>query len=277
MPGAWVPVSEGKLAALLGYPDFSRDWLFNADMHTLDPKAGLLVHVSKHGDLELWHACNGCAPRKAIHGLLCEQCHLRLVGWLGNDEGSLAWAWDWIAPDLGPSQSAAMSGKISRGKPAPPAAISVHVLDLQSDITMALGRWLLDLAAQFGLHGPDWWRQRVDGSTARRAAAPQIYGEVHTAARYLVTWLDRIEGSDSLAGAMYVEAQSLMRRVEAVAPWQPKAQRLKGLACPECEREALVIFTGDEHLTCRRCTALVPRAKYDRWSALLEHEKEAVG
>jgi hypothetical protein len=230
------------------------------------------VHATERGDLEIWLACNGCAPRKAVHGCLCEQCHLRIQGWLGVGAGGLAWAYDWIAPDLQPNQSAAPSGKISRGKPAPPAAMNLHAHALRSDITYYLGGWLAIVTGEFNLVGPDWWSWRDEDHMY-----PYNQREVSSAAQYLVTWLDRAETVPGLIELMWDEAQDLIKRVKAIAPWEPQRTRLPNLLCPECEREAVTIATGDEHLVCRRCDAVIPRAKYDRWSFLISSEKEKVG
>lgn len=245
------------------------------------------LHATQRGQedflrLEIWYACNGCVPRRASHGCLCESCHLRMQSWLGWAEtpGSLAWAYDWIAPDLEPGQNAAPNGKIRQGKPAPPAALALHVHVLRQDIAKTLGQWLRSLTQEFDLHGPDWWHHRVehrpDDESSWRFWLPQNHQEIRYAVQYLATWLDRIEGVPDLVTMMYREAELLLRRVIALAPWEPKRTRLPKLQCPECERESVTIATGDEHLTCRRCGVLIPRAKYDRWSYLIASEREAV-
>ena len=124
---------------------------------------------------------------------------------------------------------------------------------------------------RFSLHGPDWWSWRDEGHQI-----PKNQREVNEAAQYLITWLDRVETVPEMVAEMHDEAQQLMRRVTALAPWEPKRTRLPKLSCPECGRESVTIATGDEHLTCRRCGVLIPRAKYDRWTELVRFERDQV-
>lgn len=269
--GAWVPWEpdeprEPSVAALCNAD--GRGFGYGRDRHGIETFMQQ-VYVTKRGDLEIWHTCDGCAPRKALHGMLCEQCHLKLAGWLSNSVGALSWGYGWIAGDLEPSQNAAPSGKISRGKPTPPAALALHVHVLRQDIAQHLGSWLAMLTELFNLVGPDWWSWR---EIHRQHPHNQV--EVDDAAKYLSTWLDRIEGVSEYVTTMYDSADHLMRRVASLAPWEPRKQRMDRLQCPECERESLYLVEGDEHLTCRRCGALVSRAKYDRWAFLISAEKE---
>lgn len=257
--GVWLPWTPPE--GFVDPPELNEEF-------TLD---GLRIHLTKRG-FEYWHTCNGCQPRRATHGCLCESCHLRMGGWLSGGPGSLRWAYDWIAPDLEPGQNAAPTGKIRSGKRVPPAAMALHVHVLRQDIAAYLGGWLGALCDRFTLHGPDWWSWRNE-----EHQIPKKQREINEAAQYLVTWLDRIEQVPELVTDMYDEAQQLLRRVIAQAPWEPKRTRLPKLSCPECERESVTIATGDEHLTCRRCGVLIPRAKYDRWSYLIASEKEMVG
>ena len=177
--------------------------------------------VTDRGTVEVWRVCNGCAPRKAIHGCLCEQCHLRISGWLGIGPGALAWSYDWIALDLIPSQSAAPSGKISRGKPTPPAALNLHAHQLRCEIAEYLGGWLGAATHEFGLVGPDWWSWRD-----AELRIPRNQKEVSWAAQYLLTWLDKAEEVPELIQPMWDEAADLIKRVQAVAPWEPMRTRL---------------------------------------------------
>lgn len=265
VPAAGIPLSEANAPqAVVGAGTRS----VPPEGHDLNNHS---TRITPRGTLEVWHACNGCTPRRATHGCLCESCHLRMQGWLGIGPGSLRWAYDWVAPDLEPGQNAAPTGKIRSGKRVPPAALALHVHVLRQDIAAYLGGWLGALCDRFSLHGPDWWSWRNE-----EHQIPKKQREINEAAQYLVTWLDRIEQVPELVTDMYDEAQALLRRVIAQAPWEPKRTRLPKLSCPECERESVTIATGDEHLTCRRCGVLIPRAKYDRWSYLIASEKEMV-
>jgi ribosomal protein S27E len=268
--------------------------------------------------------CRGCEPRRAEHGRLCDQCHIRLTGWLSGSiqtssytpdrkdplywkvtkltrtswthgrgllawhtgtvtvrrwapsVGSLAWGYAWVGRDLEPEQGGGYE-KIRRGKQAPPAAMAPHVYVLRQDICKALGQWLRHTTSEFNLHGPEWWNHRVehrsDDESSWRSWLPQNQAEVYQAAKYLLTWLDRIEPVPDLVKMIYAEADKLVGRVAGLAPWEAKSRRMKGLECPTCNRESLALFEGSEHLTCLRCGEIVTRAKYDRWSALIESTK----
>lgn len=217
--------------------------------------------------------CQGCKPREARHGRVCDRCHLRLNTWLGDKPGSLAWCYEWLRNDLAPAQVGGFEqfGK-KHGKPAPPAAMNLHVYALRAEMEVELGGWLQQLCDSNHLHGPDWYHVRRDGVRS----FPRHGAEVRSAQDYLATWLDRIEADESLITDLYESADRLIRQARQIAPWEPKATPLRGLECPSCERDALVRFEGDEHLTCRRCGELVGREKYDRWSALKESEREDV-
>lgn len=197
--------------------------------------------------------------------------------WTGA-AGSVAWAHDWIAADTEPSQSTAGQGKIRQGKKEPPAALALHVHDLRQDLCRKLGQWLRQVTGELDLVGPTWWAHRADtrspGPESWRAWLPQGQWEIDDAQRYLAGWVDRIETVPGLAELIYREANDLMARVSALAPWRARARKLPGLTCPECDRDALAIYDGEVNLTCQRCKAVIPRQKYDRWSYVIESEKE---
>lgn len=293
--GAWVPAvldPQSELAAALdelrsvvldtGWPDEERD---EAESTLRD--AGYTI--SRYGGLEVWHPCGGCLPRPAERGVLCDQCWLRLSA-IFTGPRNLAWCWYWLGPELTPSQSTA--GDKVGGSRTPPAPIAVGVHDLRQDILTAIGRWLGEVCAEFGLFGPDWWRTRAQTAITRRdphtpadwrALQPQDVrcsatddaSEIVDACRWLGVWLTSISRTEHLVLPMHDLATRLHGRVRQTAPWEPKAQRMPGLVCPACEREALVRWEGDEHLTCRRCGEKVQRQRYDVWSVERESEREA--
>jgi 5-methylcytosine-specific restriction endonuclease McrA len=321
------PVEDRKSSAWVSamVSEDERDMLCNADARPMVRDLAALVHVGRYGGLEVRHECRGCLPRPAEHGSLCEQCHIRLTGWLDGatrietriprpgdprfweatslrkfrwtpdrgvlewyttsvterrwvpSEASIAWAYDWLAADREPRQAATGLDKIMQGKKVPPAALNLHATVLRDDICIALGRWLRWLAEEYNLHGPDWWRFRVDRrryeASSWRSWRPQTQREVTDAQKYLAGWLDRIEGSPDLAAGMYRDAEDLMVRVASLAPWRAEPKRLPDIECPSCDRAALALYSGDEHLTCGRCGEIVKRATYDRWAYLIEAEK----
>ena len=271
--GAWRP---------LDYSDPRRTELADRPDEALPAN----VQRSRYGTLEEWIACRGCKPRQAAHGVLCEQCHLRLSAALAGQhrgrwfpaEGSVGWAYDWLAADREPRQANAGLDKIMAGKREPPAALALHVHDLRQDIAAALGRWLRDVCNEFDLTGPPWWSYRVenrpDVPESWRAWLPQDQTEVTSAQHYLTSWLHRVESVPELAVPMYADAVDLLVRVAGLAPWRAEPKRLRSIPCPVCERDGLAMFDGDENVTCTLCGEVITRARYDQWTALLSFERE---
>jgi hypothetical protein len=274
-------------------PGDMRDMFFDADTHALAPHWRQGVYVTRYGRLDTWHHCPGCKPRDATHGTVCDQCHLRLTGWLTGSR-SIAWAYDWVAADLEPRQTAA--GKIT-GSKAPPAAMALAIYDLRQEIAATLGSWLGMVCGAFALNGPEWWRRRITEAEKRaqrppkppgvssidwaeqhprlndwRAWLPQNEVEIGGACKYLATWLDRIEEVPDLVASIYDTAHTLMGRIAKIAPWQAKARNLPGIPCPSCNREALAIFEGSDEVECRRCNEIIPQERYDIWSVIAEGE-----
>lgn len=281
------PAQDGRDGAWLPWqPTFDRDELFDADLRRgWYLELARTVHATRAGDLDVWHRCPGCLPVEAKHGLLCESCHLRLADRLKSPmpydtasghrkynlaKGSLIWAFQHIAGDLAPGRGSGEKVTTSR---TPPAAASLGILDLRREILAEVGAWLSATCRAFGLHGPDWWRMRVD-EASRRAWAPQDSAELADAIRYISTWLDRVE---TLPGVvqLYDASERLLSRVAAVAPWEARPRKLRGIACPECDRDALAVFEGSDNVTCRRCRAVFGRERYDIWSEMAEAERAA--
>ena len=293
------PVNDGSAGAWEPYKPYKIEVI--AICHTKDctVRTHGHVHETERGELEVWHACNGCLPRDAKHGSLCESCHVRLEQWLHGyhrhkvwtpSTSSIAWAYDWLSEDRVPTQMMGAFDKIKIGKKAPPAALNLMIHDLRQDLAQALAQWLGMVCQQFGLYGPEWWHARVEEAKRReedrsrdayapmaevdwRAWLPQSSAEVIDAQRYLSNWLDRIESVPDVAVSIYDTASELIKKVAAVAPWQPQARRLKGVPCPTCEREALVIFEGSSNVECRRCGEIYGRDRYDIWERVLSHER----
>jgi len=84
--GAWVPWTATDDQAD-GLPvQMIRDEVIQAacDGDQRHPFAGQ-VRTTSQGQLETYNACNGCLPRDAKHGSLCESCHVRLEQWLHGE------------------------------------------------------------------------------------------------------------------------------------------------------------------------------------------------
>lgn len=284
--GAWVPLAGSEE---------DRDLLFDADLHTVTPGAASreTAWIGRYGGLEEWHACDGCKPRPATNGALCEPCALRLADMmavgrqkLGDrtflipGQGSIAWAHARLAGFLQPSQQVA--GDKVGGSKVPPAPIALGNVDLRDDLAEYLGRWLTVVCDLRGLRGPDWWQQQQAETRRRRDARadswrpllPRTQLEVTSAQAFLSGWIGELIRDADRARQLYTEASDLLARVKRVAPWQVERRRMPGLTCPKCERDALVMEDGSENLKCRRCREVVKRDRYDRWAELASFERQ---
>jgi hypothetical protein len=82
-----------------------RDALCDGDARPMVRDLAARVHVGRYGGLEVRHECRGCLPRPAEYGTLCEQCHIRLTGWLDGATRIHAYTpelgdkryWDWTS------------------------------------------------------------------------------------------------------------------------------------------------------------------------------------
>lgn len=199
--------------------------------------------------------------------------------WWAPAEGSIAWAYDWLAADREPRQTAAGMDKVL-GSKTPPAALALHVYDLRQDLAGFVARWIGATCLEFDLTGPNWWRRRVETARQRRSTGadnpadwranlPQGNREMTAGQRFLLAWLDRIEGAD-YAVDLYDEAHDLMVRVASLAPWRARPRRIPGIPCPECDTCALVIYEGDDCVTCQHCQVIITRERYTIWSVMFE-------
>lgn len=265
-------------------PAETRETFFDADTHLLTPKWRAGVHVNRYGGIETRLRCSGCQPRDATHGLLCKTCHAQMHGWLAGGH-TLAWAHDWLAADIQPGQNNAGGDKI-RASRTPPAALNLTIHDLRQDINAWFARWIGATCIQHNLTGPRWWRTRIDRARRRRsrgiddagdwrAQLPRNRHELEDGRQFLAAWLDRIETDAELVLPMYEEAYDLMRRVQQAAPWEARPRNLRGISCPECQREALALYEGCDWVECRRCDAFFERDRYDIWSEIAEAERAA--
>lgn len=264
-----------------------RELLFDGDRHLTGQASRAGLWVGRYGGLEEHRRCNGCTPREATYGLVCEQCHLRLAEWL-SDHHSLTWAYFWLGKNLQPGQTSAARQDWQRpGGGAAPAALAIDIHDLRQEIAEEIARYLSRLCNTFHLQGPSWFHRRVTGAKRRvadpgdadwRAWLPRDQAEVTSACRFFTAWLARLEADEDLVVALFDACQALMRRTGKVAPWRGKAKRLRGIPCPECEYDALNIADGDDHVTCRHCKVRIPQKRYEIWSEMFEqahHSKEA--
>lgn len=263
--GYWGPLT------IPGYtPEEVRELAFDADFHITEPPWREGVYVGRYGGIDTWHHCPGCKPRRATHGLLCASCHGRLHDRLTGQHG-IRWAYDELDDDLIPSQG---SGQKVSGSSTPTPPVNLNVMDLQREILTAAGDWLWALADRFNLHGPDWWRIRIE-QTSRRAWAPQTSDELGETLTYINAWLDRLEQEPDLIVTLYDQADQILRKTSHVAPWKAKPRRIPGAVCPNCDRTAITVLAGSDRASCQRCDANYDRRRFESSEEILaEHNRE---
>ena len=198
------------------------------------------------------HTCRGCMPRSATDGLLCWPCHRRLELML-TDAPTVH---DWLTAHL-------PRGSITRPKAdhewrrsegeAAPTPLDLNVLDHIDVFTACLLGWQDHLADDLGLQG-----------APERTAA--------SAARWLLTHQPTLERRPWAADA-WAEIADVTSTAHALAPWRPTATRIPGIPCPECEHVSLMIFGGDEDVTCTTCRTMIPPGRYLVWVRMLLAEQ----
>jgi hypothetical protein len=167
--------------------------------------------------------CRGCLPRQADFGALCIACHYRLVRTLRE----IPHVWFLLAGHLAPGSTARSGDIICRTKGMPPAPLNLAVLDSWSRSTTSPSV------------GP--------ASTPRNttSSAPP------TASSTSRTHLASVECSEWIADA-WDELTGLVSHAHALVPWRPEAVKL-GAPCPQCHCQALVLYGGDDWVTCQEC------------------------
>jgi len=99
---------------------------------------------------------------------------------------------------------------------------------------------------------------------------------------FLLAWLTKIEAEDrwitQVLGTPHSavpvvhwwnELAEVTSDCHALAPWRPEMRRCAGIDCPECHTQNLVIFGGDDCVSCLSCRLIIPPAKYGLWVRML--------
>lgn len=198
--------------------------------------------------------CRGCLPRKAEHGRLCWPCHRRLQLML-HDAPTVH---DWLTANLPAGEGAAPMGDYIRGNKADgsPAPLKVAIFDARQQLADQLVSWVDLLCEERTLTGPKRHSVLAD-------------------AKFLMTWLGEIEKGEWVAD-FWDELADTMIDAHALAPWRPEVRRQQGIPCPDCEEHALVIFGGEEDVSCVRCRTMMTPQQYNLWRRILQDEAEKV-
>jgi hypothetical protein len=189
--------------------------------------------------------CRGCLPRPAEFGALCLPCHFRLVRTLHD----LPHARTLLAGHLQPSY-ARRENMVKATKGNPPVPLNLSVLDLSTEFDHIPLAWAR-------IHAED------------HDLTPPTDGIAH-----LKTHLASIECAAWIADA-WAELADLTSRAHALVPWRPEVVKL-GAPCPQCHCLALVMYGGDDWVTCQECGNVIERALYDHWArVILDEQRQA--
>jgi hypothetical protein len=145
------------------------------------------------------------------------------------------------------SKSASLDGDMITGSREEPAPLNLAILDAR------------DLLA-------DQLAELVDDPWADGITRPRHRAEAD--AKFLLTWLSRLERQEWI-GDWWTALAETMSACHALAPWRPEMRRCYGIACPECEETNLVVFGGDEDVTCLSCRTMIPPDRYLIWTRIL--------
>lgn len=221
-------------------------------IHQGTPCARGCTRRNRHQEACDTDECPGCQPRTAAHGLLCWPCHHRLTEWLANGPNSLAYAEHWLHANLPRGVSSAGQDVKIRSLEPDREPVSLARWDALQLLRGRVQSWLELHCQEHSLHGPD-------------------LRTVRTSCAYLTQWIDKLEEAPWIAD-MWTELAEVMRDAHALAPWRAEVRRCKGVPCPECEQCTLVIYGGDDVVTCSGCHMIYTRQQYDRWTELLVWE-----
>jgi ribosomal protein S27E len=188
--------------------------------------------------------CRGCLPRPADFGALCIACHYALVRALHD----LPHARTLLAGHLQPSY-ARRDNQVKATKGNPPVPLNLGVLDLGLEFD----------------HIPMAW--------ARIHAEEHDLAAPADAVAHLRIHLASVECAEWIADA-WDELTALVSHAHSLVPWRAEARRMHA-PCPHCHCQALVIYGGDEHVTCQECGGVIAADQYAHWVRVVLEERTA--
>lgn len=225
--------------------------------------------------------CRGCAPRQATEGFLCLACDTRLRQWLAvttvtrTPEGhpinghvpgcdrsghagceyapnSLLWV-DWW---LGMSQSARITRapRWDSGRGG------------SSDLASPLSEAILSARQQLR-HVVEATECKIRERLGQEPAHMPRF-ELTEAMAYLARHVIQLEDHHDQIQAAWYDLSALMVEAHTLAPWRAERRRIAHVPCPTCERKRLVIFGGDDFVTCLECGTVITSTRFDIWSEI---------
>jgi hypothetical protein len=160
----------------------------------------------------------------------------------------------WLTGNIGPGGQA--MDEIGHGKVKQkhkgnhsPAPLKVALLDVRDLLADRLAIWVDHHCEDSGVKGPE--RHTVEADAA-----------------HLLRWLNSIAWWDIMAD-WWDELAECFTDAHALAPWRPVAKRVPGVPCPECEEVNLVIFGGEEDITCLTCRSTIRSEHFQLWEQIV--------
>jgi hypothetical protein len=200
------------------------------------------------------NGCKGCLPRTAEHGWLCYGCHVRLLDMLKTAPGQVSLLITAKANTLAHPLKDDHEQRTSGADDGAPTPLNLAVVDSINAIGWVLCSWVEMICEDYQMAGPETFT-------------------VEMGATWLLAQIERLEACDGI-GDLWVELADTMSQAHALAPWREQVKRIRGVACPECHRSALALYSGDENLTCQSCQAVVTPGRYAIWVRMLAQQNE---
>jgi hypothetical protein len=194
------------------------------------------------------NTCRGCLPRRAADDrLICLSCHRRLQMMI-TDAPDID---RWLAANTaaGGQQRIRQDWERSSSDTSVRTEAFVDQRYVLSDLISAMTDWTCEA---FDLDGP------------RDMTMPVM-------SNFLLAWLTKIETRDWVAH-WWNELAEVILDCHSLAPWQPELRRCTGIECPECHTQSLVVYGGDESVTCQNCRLVIPASRYAIWTRMLAEE-----
>lgn len=196
-------------------------------------------------------ACRGCLLRRNESGLLCWPCHRRLQLMLVD------------APDIDRWLAANTSGGQTRirqdweRRSGDTTVRAEAILDQRYELSDRIASMVEWTCTTFDLSGP---REMT----------------LKSMCDFLLAWLTRIEERSDIE-FYWEELAEVTSDCHAIAPWRPELRRCTGIECPECHTQNLVVYGGDEDVSCQNCRLMIPPARYGIWVRMLAEQVEDAG
>lgn len=195
-------------------------------------------------------ACRGCLPRRASHGHLCDTCHRRFELML-TDAPTV---YRWLTGNMATGSNGASDGDVVTGSREQPLPIKADVYDVRQLLADRLSAWVDDFAEDVKLTKPP--RSTVEADS-----------------EFLLRWIKSLELCDWI-GDWWEELAETMSQAHALAPWRQAMRRVPGVPCPGCEETNLVIFGGEEDVSCNSCHIIMTSDRFALWERVLKMDEE---